>query len=260
MGQPPGQLVGNMVWLVDRYPRNPGELMRMGSILTNPENLETSLNLNRIEDPPMIIDATLGIRSSVESSLSRDSSALLKAAATVPVFSGIAAGLVVDGRWKHDVTTTVRSMDVKASAFIPDDDYMGRVLEIPTVVEYVKTGLFSKRLYIVVGVATAKKLYIRRQDTAGVLGTSGVPAENTTNVSMELEAGEKCDFAYRVRQFTYSKIRGLRSRGDYIKKAMLRADGDTDDDDDEPEYVPRFRSLEPSDAAPTELVGLVADN
>lgn len=40
---------------------------------------------------------------------------------------------------------------------------------------------------------------------------------------------------------------------------MFRADEDADDDD-EPEYVLKFGSLKPSDAAPTELVGLVADD
>jgi hypothetical protein len=274
MDQPPGQLVGDMVWLVARYPRKPGELMKMGSILTDPVNLETSLNLESIEDPPKLMDASLGIRSSVENSLGRDNSALVEVAATVPIFSGITASVVVEGRWKLDVTTTVRSMDVQASAFIPDDDYMGRALQTPKVATYVKAGLFSKRLYIVVGVATARKLYIKETVThrqaAGASGSVSVPAvaegaveakhDATASVSLDLEVGEECDFAYRVRQFVYSKMRRLRSKGDYTEKAMFRADGDADEDDDESEYVPKFRSLKSSDAAPTELVGLVADH
>ena len=277
MDQSPGQLVGNMVWLVPRYPRKPGRLMKIGSVLTDPTNLETSLNRKCIETPPDIEDETVGIRSSIESSLGRENSALVKAATTIPVFSGIAASMAVEGRWKHDVSTTVRAMDVKAEAFMPDndDDYMTRVLKIPRVVKYVKDSLFSKRLYIVVGVATAKKLYIKEtvthQQTAGASGSFGLPAvargeadaehDATANVVMELEVGEECDFAYRVRQFTYSKMRGLRNKGDYTVKAMFRADADDDDDDDdEPEYVPKFRSLEPSDAAPAEMIQLVADD
>ncbi|CAK7237312.1 hypothetical protein SEUCBS140593_009917 [Sporothrix eucalyptigena] len=266
MDQPPGQLIGDMVWLVARYPQKPGELMKMGSILTDPANLETSLNLESIEDPPKLMDASLGIRSSVETNLNRDNSALIKAAATVPVFSGIAANVVVEGRWKHDVTTTVRSMDVRASAFIPDGDYMGRALQTPKVAAYVKANLFSKRLYIVVGVATARKLYIKETVTAQQMACASASASvlavaegaveakhsGTTTVSSELEVGEECDFAYRVRQFVYSKTRGLRS-------SMFRADGN-DDDYDEPEYVPEFVSLKPSDAAPTEMVGLLTDD
>ncbi len=277
MDQPPGQLVGNMVWLVARYPRKPGELMKMGSILTDPANLETSLNLESIEDPPKLMDASLGIRSSIETSLSRANSALNKAAANVPVFSSIAAGAAVEGHWRLDVTTTLRAMDVQASSFIPDDKYMAQALQAPRVAAYVKATLYSKRLYIVVGVATARRLYMKETVTqpqmAGAPGPAGVPAvadgavgaghNSTANVRSELEVGEECDFAYRVRQFEYSKIRGLRSQGDYTKAAMFRADGaddDDDDDDDEPEYVPRFVSLKPSDAAPAEVVRLVTDD
>jgi hypothetical protein len=41
-----------MLWLVHRYVEKPGTLVRLGSILKDPEDLESSLNLHAINKIP----------------------------------------------------------------------------------------------------------------------------------------------------------------------------------------------------------------
>jgi len=62
--QDPGQLAGKMKWLVARYPKPVGELICLGSILTDPEDPESSLNRkNRAEIPAEdILDDSAAIR------------------------------------------------------------------------------------------------------------------------------------------------------------------------------------------------------
>lgn len=184
MSQPSGTLAGKMLWLVPRYVEVPGTLMRLGSVLTDPENLESSLNLHSI--PPIPADsqrdASLAVKRHVEVELSKSNSLLVKAAPNIPAFASV--GAEISGGWNRDASTTVQALNVRATVFIPTKAYMNAVLGNPNVIEYARRGLFSKPLYIIVGTATASKLSIQesqsRDRRAGALasfapaGTGGI--------------------------------------------------------------------------------------
>ncbi len=86
MPQKPGHVAGKMLWMVPRYAELEGTLIRLGSILSDPENLESSLNLNAIPAiPPKV------------GSVSTVSSATNVAPGTPPVPEGVA----FQGRLAH---------------------------------------------------------------------------------------------------------------------------------------------------------------
>jgi len=105
---------------------------------------------------------------------------------------------------------------------------MQAALRHEKVIKHVRKGLFGTPLYIIVGVATASKLSVKEQQarenktavSANMVapggwgeGETGFKHENTAAVNSELDVGESCDFAYRVREFVYSKFQGLRNKG-----------------------------------------------
>lgn len=269
MDHSPGQLVGKMLWLVARYPEKPGVIMKLGSILKDPENLESSLNMHSIEaiPPSSQRDASLAVRNCVETNLRRNNSALIKATASIPVLTGITAGASADGHWKHDVAITVKAMDVKAISFIPSPEYMKKALKNDAVTEYARSNLFGKPLYIVVGVATAKKLHIKekrsRENKASVSAhlnaqpvgefEGKVSHENVASVEAELDVGDECDFAYRIKEFLCSKVLGLREKGDRTDKAMF---GDGRSAPDEREEMLQFEWFEEEDVSLPRMVAL----
>ncbi|PMD47786.1 hypothetical protein L207DRAFT_561205 [Hyaloscypha variabilis F] len=257
-----GDLVGPMKWLIPRYAEKPGSIMRLGSILTDAENLESSLNLHNIIEIPEQDkrDASNAVKRYVESELCQSNSLLVKAVPLIPAFS---AGASVDGHWSHDVRSTVEALNVRAVVFIPTGEYMEEALKNEHVIGYARRGLFGKRLYIIVGTATASKLSIKENQSSGS-GTSsstnfmaptvaeveaGVSHENGARFQSKLEVGEDCDFAYRVREFLYSKAFGLRDKGDRTRKAMFglehgKATMQADDD-----AMPQFEWFEEVDVS-----------
>ncbi len=90
---------------------------------------------------------------------------------------------------------------------------------IPGVQNYVKKCNFSKTLYIIIDVASAKKLSVDEEtsqhDFARVSITATPSNKLRTKMMNEtqhssfkktvsrLKIKEKCDFAYRIREFTY---------------------------------------------------------
>jgi hypothetical protein len=268
-----------MKWLVARYPQPPGTLIVLGSILTDPENPESSINRKTGVEPISRedrYDNSPAVRQQVHSALSKNTSALLKAVPpNSPLFS---AGVTVEGRSSKDVQTAIEALNIRAEVFIPDKPYMDAALAKPEVVAEVKRGLWAKSLYIIVGVATASGLTVKEDTTAetkvgleadvaiagsGATGKAEVSHGKKAAGGVELEVQGDCDFAYRVREFEYSKLfRKFRDQGDRTEGALLGAGRDDDKDDSsksDEDVVPGFDSWEEEDVEASETFTMTVE-
>lgn len=246
-----------MKWLVPRYPKKPGTLITLGSILAQPDEPESRLNrildsdgdgVNKLVDvdPQHVKDESIAVRRTLQSELSNEKSALLHA--NPPVVFG--PGVRLEGKLVRSVQTTVEALNVVAKVFQPPqqqlDLYMDAAVAHPGVQYFMKKHYFSKTLYLVVGVATANKLSVKEsrvRETSGLVGAgvevAPVTAEievsgaKTRSTGSEFEIEEECDFAYRLRAFTCHKHRAMASdKGDTTRGTLFGSRGDTDDSDD----------------------------
>ncbi|OAG10706.1 uncharacterized protein CC84DRAFT_1161575 [Paraphaeosphaeria sporulosa] len=235
MSQQPGGVVGKMLWLVPRYVEEHGTLMRLGAILTDPTDLESACNLDRIPviPPKARRNATPHVRNYVHTQLSNRNSVLAKAVPELPYFQ---AGLSADATWKHDADTTLEAMDIKAEVFIPDKDFMREALSCDAVIAEMRKCFFKKSFYMIVGVATARNLTLNEKlgserriaasahaQATGVAGAGelGFERERTATAEGNLAVTQECDFAFRLREFVYSNISGVRDKGNYGESAMF---------------------------------------
>lgn len=228
---------GDKLWHVYRYPQKPNTLMVLGSILTKPDDLESSLNhASGIEafPPDKIEDQTGAARLFMRSELTKTNGGRIKA--LLP-FSPIAsAGGGVGATSSRSVDATVEASGVRAIAVLQQNaqDYLERALQAPRVLDYVRKGVFSEPLYMIVGVATCQRLTMgdasskKRSGSVdldasltvgGVEAGIGVSREKGSSAESEREVIEECDFAYRVREFQYSR------RKKRIKKSANVTDG-----------------------------------
>ncbi|KAL4865192.1 hypothetical protein BDV12DRAFT_200384 [Aspergillus spectabilis] len=224
MSPQPGDLTGPKKWLISRYTEKRNTIMLLGSILTDPSNLESSLNLHFIPPIPEHTkrDAADTARLVIEIELHKKDSFLLSAASSFPVFKAVAE---LGGSWSGDPRTAVEALNVRATVFVPNKEFMDEALGDKSVVEYVRRGLFAKALYIVVGVATAKKFSVKEEQAGKVgvdasakttvyeVGDIGVGASHSreAGAKVEWEIEGECDFAYRVREFEYSRFDGVKA-------------------------------------------------
>lgn len=242
-------LKGDKLWHVYRYPQRPNTLMVLGSILTRPDDLESSLNCpSGIEafPPEKIEDQTGAVRLFMRSELSKSHGGRIKA--LLP-FSPIAsAGGGVGATSSRSADATVEASGVRAVAVLPHNaqDYIERALQAPRVVEYVRKGVFSDPLYMIVGVATCKRLYMGDSSSktrsgsvdldaslsvAGVEAGIGVSREKGSAADSEREVTEECDFAYRVREFQYSRRkRRIKKSANVTEGAMFGNDNPAEED------------------------------
>lgn len=240
----PGHLAGKQKWLVTRYPKPQGELIFLGSILTDPAEPETSLNRKSgAVDIPQEdkFDDSAAVRQEIHSELSTNVSALLK---VVPPNSPLfGAGLKAEGRSSHEIKTTVEAMGVSAEIFIPNKSYMDEALGRSEITTYIKDGGWSKSLYMIVGVATASALTVNEEQSQGTnlalsagASITGTGTETAGEVSRgpmakggsKLKTEQKIDFAYRVREFDYLKFRPsgkVKDKGDRNEGAMFGLGG-----------------------------------
>ncbi|KAJ8127840.1 hypothetical protein O1611_g5794 [Lasiodiplodia mahajangana] len=238
-----GYVAGDMKWHVYRYPQKPKTLMVIGSILTQPDDLESSLNYSSgIEPlgPGQVMDQTLAVRRTVRSELSKNAGGRLKA--MVPINPLISAGGGVEAERIRQLEATVDALDVRAVAIMPDTakEYINKALRTPKVVQYVKEGLWARPLYLIIGTATCRRLVVSdaqlRENKVSVeadVGIAGLGVEAGAGISKghkasagsEMEIHEECDFAYRVREFQYSRRRrGIKRTEDWVKGAMFSND------------------------------------
>lgn len=257
-------LRGDKLWHVYRYPQKPNTLMVLGSILTKPDDLESSLNhASGIEafPPERVEDQTGAVRLFMRSELSKTHGGRIKA--LLP-FSPIAsAGGGVGATSSRSVDATVEASGVRAVAVLPQtaQEYLERALQAPRVVEYVRKGLFSDPLYMIVGVATCKGLYVGDASSKAMsvsldldasLTAGGIEAgiggsrEKNSLADTEREVVEECDFAYRVREFQYSRRKKrIKKSANVTEGAMF---GNDNPEEDSPfEEVPVFEYFESED-------------
>ncbi|KAI0836731.1 hypothetical protein F5Y06DRAFT_273241 [Hypoxylon sp. FL0890] len=266
MANPSGRIAGPIRWHIYREPQPPNTRMALGSILTKPDDLETSLNYGSgIETFPSdkVEDCTPIVRRIITSELTKDVGA--KLSALLPALPWVHGGGGLQGGRSRNVQAMVESQNIRAQVILPDTakEYMDRALLNPRVVEYVKECLFTKPLYLIVGVATCSKLTASETRSAkrnasaeaavnamGAQVSGSVLAASQGSVGGEYEVDGECDFAYRVREFQYSRRRKVFKKSrDVVEGAMFGLDdGDAGvRTDDEGEDVPQFEYLEDED-------------
>lgn len=274
MTQVTSQVAGARKWHVYRQPQKPNIIMVIGSILTKPDDLETSLNFERgIESFPQDKrrDETHAVRRVIHTEMSADTGGELKA--MLPILAPVVnAGAGLGAKNSKSDEATVEALDIHAESIMPGtaNPYIDKALLTHEVAEYVKKGMFTRRLYLIVGVATCKRLFIgdssAQEQTFSAKGDLGLPpagaeaearafANRNALVESELEIQEECAFAYRVREFQYSRLRrritGAKdiTEGSVFGGAGGRADVPLTTAEVEAEYhdVPKFDYFESED-------------
>ncbi|XDG04020.1 hypothetical protein ABKA04_003635 [Annulohypoxylon sp. FPYF3050] len=267
MGNPSGRVAGPIRWHIYHEPQPPKTRMSLGSILTKPDDLETSLNYGSgLEEIPeeKRENCTPMVQRIIKSELSKDLSG--KLSALLPAFPGVGGGVGLGGASSSNAQATFISQNVRAQIISPDTakEYMEHALLTPKVLEYVRGCLFTKPLYLIVGVATCSNLTASetRSGSRNAVADAEVSAmgaqvagsflaANQGSVGTEFTVDGECDFAYRVREFQYSRRRKIfKKSGDVTDGAMFSRDSEnTDVGEDEGKEVPEFEYLEDEDEA-----------
>lgn len=267
-----GQLVGPMVWLVPQYPEKPGTIIRLGSILTDPTDIESSLNLDAIPSIPEgdKRDASTAVRRQVQTELSKSDSLFAKAVPSIASLFGAEIGASAGAGRERGSTTTLDAHNVRATVFIPSEAFMETALNNERVRKYAQKVLFRKPLYVVVGVATASGVTMGESQSASRFvegsaiaalpgglgeGEAGFEHRHTAGSGSNVEVDEPCDFAYRAREFYYSKVRGLVNRGNVTESALFGKDDQSTIKNDV-EFEPKFEWFQDEDATVPDLACL----
>lgn len=267
-----GRVKGDKLWHVYRYPQQPKTLMVLGSILTRPDRLESSLNHRQVMVRPFpegkTIDQTQAARSFVRSEFSKKTGGRLKALLPCSPVASAGGGLAMDV--SSSVESTIEASRVRAVAMMPDvaGEFVDEALQLPRVVEHLRKGFFAEPLYMIVGVATCKKLFLGSTSSRGGSGSldldasvsvagveAGVGASRDRKASTEfaVEIDDECDFAYRVREFQYSRRKKrIKKSVDVTEGAMFGNDADDGSGSGvaqyvEEEEVPVFEHFESED-------------
>lgn len=273
MAESSGRIAGEMRWHIYRSPQKPNTIMVLGSILTKPDDLESSLNYSSGIEPfpgrqrlaqPDVVHLVASAK------LSKEVGGRLKS--VLPVSPLVSAGGGAEASQSGSAEGIVEALDVRAEIVMPDaaKDYMDRALLSPRILEYVREGLFARPLYLIVGVATCRKVVsgdtiVREKKGSleadiGVTGSGveagiGVFGSKTASTGSQMEIQEECDFAYRVREFQYSRLRKrIKKSRDVLEGAMFEKDGQrgsvpltNSEEEDLFEEVPVFEYLESDD-------------
>lgn len=244
MAREPGHIAGDMKWHVYRYPQKPGGLMVLGSILARPDDLESSLNYERGIAPfpaDKRLDQTQAVRRVIRAELSHNLGGRLKAVLpTVSPF--VSAGGGVEAKIAHSAEATVEALGIRAEIIMPGTakEYIDEALLAPEVLAYVRKGLYARSLYLIVGVATCKKLIMGESASrergfsvegdvnlppAGIETGAGASVGRDASTGSEVEVQEECAFAYRVREFRYKKWSGsIKVADDVVQGALFKFD------------------------------------
>lgn len=251
MSQQQTGLTGAMKWLVLRYPEPKGTLIKLGSVLTDPHDPESSLtqhsNIVRVPETH-IRDHSNAVRNAVHTSLSQNLGSSAKLA--IPILSTVTGNLGLVGESTSTIKTDITAAEVTAKVFNPSKEYMKQVLELPGVIERLRATVFAQSLYIIIGVATAKELTVaeKRDENckAEVVASVTVPSASSDNraelhydtnqvTSADLVTDGLVDFAYRVREFEYSRIpwSQLSAGKDVTEGALMGRDSEQESSDDD---------------------------
>lgn len=239
--------------------------MALGSILTRPDSLESSLNYRQLMSSPFPKDKTLdqseAVRRFVRCEISKSTGGKLKA--LIPFSLIASAGAELGADTSTSLENIMEASQVRAVAIMPDEaqEFVEEALQTPKVKQYVRGGAFGKPLYMIVGVATCRALRLGSAssregslslDLDASLTVSGVEAgvgasiERKKSAELDIEVDEECDFAYRVREFQYSKLRKQITKSrDMTKGAFF--DGREVSGEEAFEMVPVFEFFEDAD-------------
>lgn len=185
----PNQPTSATKWHVYRYPQKPGTRIVLGSILAEPDDIKSSLNKESGIKPfpkDKTQDDSQVVRQAIQSELSSTHGGHLKTILPIPATDAGSAEAVVE------------ALDIHAESIVLDTAkrYVEEALSTaPGVADcWQKAGL-RKELYMIVGVATCKRL------SAG--GASG-PGQTDTSAGSESGGRDECAFAYRLRKLRLS--------------------------------------------------------
>lgn len=191
----------------------------------------------------------------------------------MPNLSLFRAGLSGDVLEFDTPETTIQAVDVKAEVFRPNVPFMQDALKHKAIVEYARNGFFSNNpLFVIVGVVTATELSIQEKqgsehevagsadlvapDGAGEPEASLGHDEPIGNVESETKVTGTSAFAYRLRQFAYGPILGLRDKSNYAD-SLYNYEGPEDkpaDTTQKPvDEFPEFLYLRGEDVAASDL-------
>lgn len=266
MANSTGWVQGENRWHVSNSPEKPGKLIVLGSILTKPHDLESSLNYRQLMKSPFpkdkTRDQTEAARRFVRSNESKSTGGRVQG--LVPFSPVASAGGRLSAEVSRSVEYTVEASGVRAVAIMPDvaAAWVDEALQLPNVAKHVKQWAFEVPLFMIVGVATCKRLYLGRVSSrgragaldidgsvsvAGVEAGVGASRDKTRRGEVEVEIDEERDFAYRVREFQYSRRKKqIKKSADVTQGAMFGND-DQDAQLEEVEWVPVFEGFESED-------------
>ena len=166
-------------------------------------------------DPELVFDETVAVQRTINADLAHDESLLLKLAHPL-----LGRGFQGNAKVAHHMKTVVDAANIKAKIFLPDKAYMDACVDVAGVREHLKGKKSSVPLYMIIRVATANKVDIEEESSREISGSvagsvdaapailglqaqAEVQASNTRNAASTLKIEEECDFAYRIREFSY---------------------------------------------------------
>jgi len=274
MSNKPGHLAGEMKWLVARYPQPAGTLIKLGSVLVDPYEPETSLT--RKTDPIAIdqddiLDQSHVLQAAIKEHFSKTRSGA--ANVDLPVWPLFNAGISAEGGTTESNQIMVEAKEIRAKIFLldPKDSsasrYFSALLAKPEVIKQIRKHLFPP-LYIIIGVATARRVGIAETRSTGHnlgLGVSGsLPVAGLEESVAASDEGARCssveysiegdlDFAYRIREFQYSRVRQKvkEEYKDVTTATLMGIDSESEEEgeeeDSEENDIPVFRYLDEND-------------
>lgn len=137
-----GHIAGDMKWFVHRYPQKHNTLMMIGSILTQPDDLESSLNYEKGIKPFPVdgkLDQTAAVQQVIKAELSKDLGGRLKA--VLPTISPVVnTGGGVEARFSDISEATINALDIRAEVIKRGaaGEYINEALQTPEVSQYVR--------------------------------------------------------------------------------------------------------------------------
>ncbi|KAK6362669.1 hypothetical protein TWF730_000124 [Orbilia blumenaviensis] len=269
----PGRLAGQMKWHIARYPRPVGTLIKLGSVLTDPYDPETSINRNSAPipiDPTDLSDQSDAIQTAIIATTSERRSA--STGADAPTWAPlIDMGVLAEVERTKDYQVIVNTEAVTAQVFLPAEQWLSNLLKDPQIVRHIQEHFFPT-LYVIIGVATASRVSISEKGSRGYNTTlsssasitpAGVGANvgvsdgacSSTSAKYSTPPDRRVDFAYRVRKFEYSKVRRkLKAQyKDITEGALMDFESfapnysiDQTEDEGE-EYIPVYKYLDEKD-------------
>lgn len=262
------RFAGPKKWHIVGLPFPPGTVLVLGSVLQEPSDPESFL-IRPSEVEPVsqtdVIDLSDVMTGTIGSQMADSNNASVKA--LLPHSPWSSGGLSGEGGTVETMNVSADMLNIRAKVFRltpnSEKEYMAAVLRKSEVTNFVQDCLFTKSLYMIVGVATASKLELQegeiQEHHAAASADASLPPAGITMAASASHANRKAlgfkvsvkgdmDFAYVVREFSYSKMRKRVGKGrDWRTGALYGVDQKEDEHEEEEEFVPEFEGFEDED-------------